>query len=447
MRTVVLDDDPTGTQSATGVTVLLEYDASILTEALRDAPSVYVQTNSRALVEPEAVALVTRVRDAALVAGRTLGEEIQFVLRGDSTLRGHVFAESAVFASSGSVLLFVPAFPDGGRTTRGGIHYARIDGRDVPAGETEYAEDPVFGFRNSSMTGYVAEKNGQASTHVALEAVRTGGLAGVLSEAPEGRVVTCDAVTGDDIALIADAVRAVRAAGRPVVVRSAAPLAADLAGVASSGLLPTPLVPSVRPTLLVCGSHTAGATAQLEALEPTFGSPVEVDTAEALRDPASAGRRAAARARERLRDAGQRTSPARRAQHTRPRREGDDCSDNGGRRTRRRRGGGGRQGRDHVLGSGPDGPGRCIRAGSGAGPAGDLGVGHRAAAGSASAVRRRARERGRAGDSRRGSAGRPGRGRRTGERAGLSIGRARVLVSARWSIVAPCRRAARSGWA
>ena len=307
MRTVVLDDDPTGTQSATGVTVLLEYDASILTEALRDAPSVYVQTNSRALVEPEAVALVTRVRDAALVAGQTLGEEIQFVLRGDSTLRGHVFAESAVFASSGSVLLFVPAFPDGGRTTRGGIHYARIDGRDVPAGETEYAEDPVFGFRNSSMTGYVAEKNGQASTHVALEAVRTGGLAGVLSEAPEGRVVTCDAVTGDDIALIADAVRAVRAvraAGRPVVVRSAAPLAADLAGVASSGLLPTPLVPSVRPTLLVCGSHTAGATAQLEALEPTFGSPVEVDTAEALRDPASAGRRAAARARERLAETG-----------------------------------------------------------------------------------------------------------------------------------------------
>jgi uncharacterized protein YgbK (DUF1537 family) len=304
MRTVVLDDDPTGTQSATGVTVLLEYDASILTEALRDAPSVYVQTNSRALVEPEAVALVTRVRDAALVAGQTLGEEIQFVLRGDSTLRGHVFAESAVFASPGSVLLFVPAFPDGGRTTRGGIHYARIDGRDVPAGQTEYAEDPVFGFRNSSMTDYVGEKAGQASTHVALEAVRTGGLAGVLSEAPEGRVVTCDAVTGDDIALIADAVRAVRAAGRPVVVRSAAPLAADLAGVASSGLLPTPLVPSARPTLLVCGSHTAGATAQLEALEPAFGPPVEVDTAEALRDPASAGRQTAARARERLAETG-----------------------------------------------------------------------------------------------------------------------------------------------
>jgi uncharacterized protein YgbK (DUF1537 family) len=304
MRTVVLDDDPTGTQSATGVTVLLEYDASILTEALRDAPSVYVQTNSRALVEPEAVALVTRVRDAALVAGQTLGEEIQFVLRGDSTLRGHVFAESAVFASPGSVLLFVPAFPDGGRTTRGSIHYARIDGRDVPAGQTEYADDPVFGFRNSSMTSYVAEKTGQPSTHVALEAVRTGGLAGVLSEAPEGRVVTCDAVTGDDIALIADAVRAVRAAGRPVVVRSAAPLAADLAGVASSGLLPTPLVPSVRPTLLVCGSHTAGATAQLEALGPAFGPPVEVDTAEALRDPASAGRRAAARARERLAETG-----------------------------------------------------------------------------------------------------------------------------------------------
>ena len=37
MKTVVLDDDPTGTQSATGVQVLLESDADRLEAALRDA--------------------------------------------------------------------------------------------------------------------------------------------------------------------------------------------------------------------------------------------------------------------------------------------------------------------------------------------------------------------------------------------------------------------------
>ena len=58
MKTIVLDDDPTGTQSATGVTVLLESDAELLTDVLRNADSVYVQTNSRALDETTAVALV-----------------------------------------------------------------------------------------------------------------------------------------------------------------------------------------------------------------------------------------------------------------------------------------------------------------------------------------------------------------------------------------------------
>ena len=304
MRTVVLDDDPTGTQSATGVTVLLDVSESLLTDLLTGEQSVYVQTNSRAIPEAEAVALVAGVRECALAAGATLGQDIQFVLRGDSTLRGHVFAESAVFAGPDSVLLFVPAFPDGGRTTREGVHYARIDGVDVPAGETEYADDPVFGFRSSAMAEYVAEKTGTASVHVALADVRSGGVADVLVHAAPGAVVTCDAVTNDDIALIAASVRDARDRGRQVVVRSAAPLAAELAGVVSRGLLPAPLVPRRRRTLLVCGSHTAGATAQLAALEPVHGVPVVIDTDAALADPFAAGNAAADELRRRLLDGG-----------------------------------------------------------------------------------------------------------------------------------------------
>lgn len=113
MKTVVLDDDPTGTQSATGVQVLLESDADRLEAALRDADGVYVQTNSRALDEASAVALVARIRADALEAGARLGVEVRFVLRGDSTLRGHVFAETGVFAGAEDVVLFVPAFPAG----------------------------------------------------------------------------------------------------------------------------------------------------------------------------------------------------------------------------------------------------------------------------------------------------------------------------------------------
>jgi len=300
MKTVVLDDDPTGTQSASDAAVLLEYDAALIREVLRTADSVYVQTNSRAIDEAAAVALVSDIRDAARRAAADLGEELQFVLRGDSTLRGHVFAETEQFLDEDSVIVFNPAFPDGGRTTVGGIHLVRIGGREVPAHETEYAEDPVFPFSSGVLAEYVAEKSGRPVVGIDLATVRAGRTASAIATAPAGAVVAPDAQTDDDIRLIAEAIRTVRRAGRSVVVRSAAPLAAALAGVQSPALLPHPLLTAPRPTLLVCGSHTAGATAQLEAVEALHGPPIVIPTEDAFVDPVAAGLEAAQRARERL---------------------------------------------------------------------------------------------------------------------------------------------------
>ena len=294
LKTVVLDDDPTGTQSATGVQVLLECDADRLEEALRVADSVYVQTNSRALDEAAAVALVTAIRADALEAARRLDAEVRFVLRGDSTLRGHVFAETEVFAAAEDLVLFVPAFPAGGRTTIGGVHLVRTDAGDVPAGETEYAGDPVFGFRSSALTDYVAEKSTRPGVGVPLEEVRDPArLAERFAQAPAGSVLVPDVATDADVAALA---AAVRGAGRTVVVRCAAPLAAELAGVVSDGYLPRPLVTGRPRVLVVCGSHTAGAQAQLDVLVEDWGTFEPVATGDALEDPVWAGRELAERA-------------------------------------------------------------------------------------------------------------------------------------------------------
>ncbi|WBU37483.1 four-carbon acid sugar kinase family protein [Homoserinibacter sp. YIM 151385] len=306
MKTIVLDDDPTGTQSASGVRVLLEHGAELLEAALHEASAVYVQTNSRALDEAAAVALVARIREEGMTAAARLGEPVRFVLRGDSTLRGHVFAETEVLldAEPGAIMLFVPAFPDGGRTTRDGIHLVRQGGREVPAGETEYARDPVFPFRASRLADYVREKSARPPVPVAIGEVRGGRLAGALLDAAPGSVVVPDAEDDDDIRRIAQAVREAEAAGAAIVVRSASPLAAELAGVASDGHLV--LGPEDRPArvLLVCGSHTGGATAQLARLEPSLGPPLAVRTAAALRDPAAAGAEVVEPALERVRAGG-----------------------------------------------------------------------------------------------------------------------------------------------
>ena len=145
-----------------------------------------------------------------------------------------------------------------------------------------------------------AEKSGRAALSVPLSTVRGGTLAETIASAPAGTVIAPDAVDADDIAAIARAVDEATAAGATIVVRCAAPLAAELAGVASRSLLPTPLVPDTEPVLLVCGSHTAGASAQLEPLVASWGAPAVIDTDAALREPEAAGLAAAGTARAHL---------------------------------------------------------------------------------------------------------------------------------------------------
>lgn len=284
MKTVVFDDDPTGTQSASGVEVLFNPDAHSIGDALSVADSVYLQTNSRAIDESEAVALLRRLRAEVEKAAAGLNVGVRFVLRGDSTLRGHVFAETAVFEGPETIMVFVPAFPAGGRVTRDGVHIVRQEGIEIPVGNTEYAKDPVFPFQSSSLVDYVSEKSGRPAEHVAMATVRSGGLAEVLTNASPGAVVVPDAETDEDIRMIAGAIDVSIAAGASVVVRCASPLAAMLAGVESVGFIEGPLVDSSSAILVVCGSHTYGATAQLDALAEKGISAITISTEGALTD-------------------------------------------------------------------------------------------------------------------------------------------------------------------
>ncbi|MER6178524.1 four-carbon acid sugar kinase family protein [Streptosporangium sp. NPDC001681] len=304
MKTVVLDDDPTGTQSASGVRVLLRWDAARLTETLRAVDSVYLQTNSRAIDEAAAVALCRRIRGEVDAASAELGTEIQVVLRGDSTLRGHVFAETDVFTTDDSPILFLPAFPDGGRTTVGGVHHVLVGGVPTPAHLTEYANDPVFSFRHGDLVGYVREIGAREAFPVPLEEVRSSrgeAVAAALLAAPGRTVVAPDAETDEDVDLVHRGLLAARERGLPVVVRSAAPLAARCAGAVSRGLLPRPLNGGRGPVLVVCGSHTSGATAQLAELERRRGvTALTISTEAALRNGTAAGHAIVADARRAL---------------------------------------------------------------------------------------------------------------------------------------------------
>ncbi len=302
MKTIVLDDDPTGTQCATGVTVLLRWDVSSLIEVLRTADSVYLLTNSRALNEPEAVTLARNIKAAGDAAGLALGEEIQYVLRGDSTLRGHVFSESEVFLNSGNSIIFLPAYPEVGRRTIDGIHYVRIEGVDIPAAQTEFAQDPVFSYSAKTLIDFVAEKSARKGFSFSLSDVRAGALelSKKFASVPAGSVILPDAESDADIEIISDAIKLLRNSGQPLVVRSSAPLAALLAGVRSNGFLTPPLMSGTFSTLLVAGSHTEGATRQLAAISSRWGEAEVINTARAMEDPIQAAASAITEGRRKL---------------------------------------------------------------------------------------------------------------------------------------------------
>ena len=102
-RLAVVDDDPTGAQSEAGVPLLLEWPAAAL-RGRETFGAVHLLTNSRALDERAAYGVV---RDAAAAAHAEMRERT-VVLRGDSTLRGHLLAEYRRSEGDGE-----PAKPNG----------------------------------------------------------------------------------------------------------------------------------------------------------------------------------------------------------------------------------------------------------------------------------------------------------------------------------------------
>ena len=275
-----------------------------IVEVLQEADSVYLQTNSRALNEADAVALAKQIKSDGDSAGEILGEEIEYVLRGDSTMRGHIFTETSVFLGANNSIIFLPAYPDVGRTTVDGVHYVRIEGVSRRADETEFAHDPVFGFKTSTMVDFVAEKSERTGIYFSLAEIREGAsaLAENFAAVAPGSVIVPDAQENSDIEIISDAIKILRLSSAPLIVRSAAPLAASLAGVRSTGLLSAPLKTGKFATLLVAGSHTEGATKQLAQIASRWGEPELINTAQAMVDPNKAAETAITEGREKLQE-------------------------------------------------------------------------------------------------------------------------------------------------
>jgi uncharacterized protein YgbK (DUF1537 family) len=271
---VVLDDDPTGTQTLRDVTVLTGWDPATIREHLGEGV-LFLSTNSRSLDDGAAVELVARAaRDIRTAAG---DRAVSIVSRGDSTLRGHFPAEVLAVATDmpEARVLLAPYFGDGGRVTVDDVHLLDRDGTRQPVAETEFARDATFGFRSSNLREWVAEKYARANlpapptVSLSLDLVRRGGPPGVasaLAALAPGSVAVANAVVDRDIEVVALGALRAEVGGLPLVARTAASYVRARAGRAPAPPLAASEIGGGPAGLVVVGSHVPTTTGQLGRL-------------------------------------------------------------------------------------------------------------------------------------------------------------------------------------
>lgn len=294
-RVVAFDDDPTGSQSVHGVGVVTELDPDLYAQALdASASTAFILTNSRSLDEADAVSLDTTVaRDVFTLAERN-GWQLDAVSRSDSCLRGHVIAEvgvlddirTEVIGTGYDGVLFVPSYFEAGRYTQEDVHYAVVDGKPVPVGETEFAKDATFGFTASDLKEFLAEKSAGAIDpervlSLSLETIRSGGAAAVtevLDQCHDLQWVVVNATGYADLEVV---VEGLQASAGSFTYRSGPSFVRALSGIADYGTLTPQQIRADTADagghgLAVVGSHV-GQTARQVQRARERGGVVEVE--------------------------------------------------------------------------------------------------------------------------------------------------------------------------
>jgi uncharacterized protein YgbK (DUF1537 family) len=281
-KVVVLDDDPTGTQTVYDIPVLTSWEAERLAKEF-DEPHAcfYILTNSRSLPPAAAAELNREIGRNLVVAAR--GHPFTVISRSDSTLRGHFPVETDALnevLGPFDATIVLPYFEAGGRVTIDDTHYVLSNGELTPVAETPFSRDATFGYTHSNLREWVEEKTcGRVrasevhSVGIALLRDNTAGaddrLVARLLALPHGGIVVVNAADPRDVERFAFAALSAEVAGARFLYRTAAQFVA-----ARCGLSERPLLETVdfahgnlaHGGLVIVGSHVPQTTQQLGQL-------------------------------------------------------------------------------------------------------------------------------------------------------------------------------------
>lgn len=286
-KIIVLDDDPTGVQTVHGIPVFTEWsEETILDMFEEERQLVFLLTNSRAFSVDKTQQVHTDIAERIAAVSQKLNIPFLLISRGDSTLRGHYPLETAVLKEvlekessihyDGEIIL--PFFKEGGRETIDDVHYVKQGEHYIPAGETEFAKDRMFGFTSSNLKEWVEEKTAgaykqDAVLSISLKELRTLDIPAMknkLLRLKDFQKLIVNAVTEDDLKAFSISLLQAIKAGKNYLFRTAASFTKVIGDISSKPYLTkNELLTQSNKNggLIVVGSHVQKTTDQLNRLK------------------------------------------------------------------------------------------------------------------------------------------------------------------------------------
>lgn len=211
-KLAIIADDLTGANdtgvqfSKKGLSTGVITDLDRIEEALKDLDVLVVDTESRFDIKEKAY---DKVFKAAKILDKNNIDYIYKKL--DSTLRGNIGSEieAVMEASKAEIAIVVPALPQNGRTTIGGMHMVN----NIPLEKTEIAQDPItpvqhsyipdiINMQTNKKVGLISLKEvlkGEAEIVKEIEALTKAGVA----------IVVIDGLNSGDLINIAKAIKTI----------------------------------------------------------------------------------------------------------------------------------------------------------------------------------------------------------------------------------------------
>lgn len=284
-KIIVLDDDPTGTQTVNDIMVYCDWEKETISEAINENNRLFfILTNSRSFSEEKTITVHKEIMDSII----EMSEEKNFFIysRGDSTLRGHYPIETEILKAEyedklnrkidGEIIC--PFFFEGKRVTIDGVHYILNNEELIPVGETEFAKDKSFLYKNSDLAKWCEEKSKgkfqeKKAVKIKLEDIREMKIDKItkkLLNVSTFNKVIVDSVNYYDLKIFAICFLRAIYFGKEYIIRGAASLVKVLSACKEKELLTRDDILNLKTRsggIIIIGSHVTKTTEQLEELK------------------------------------------------------------------------------------------------------------------------------------------------------------------------------------